>query len=161
MFNQMRNWVRSIMLVAASVLLLSACGSPEKSDLIAIAKVMADTGYTPQMNQVYQQRLQGVKNEEEAKVIVNEMLAIFEKVPAGLNALSLKTDEGKAIRNDLAQGMQQVLEGTRAAMTLSPQDQAGVLAAQKKIMAGQQQLMQGQNKFMVAAGREGLETGKK
>ncbi|WP_418605004.1 hypothetical protein ACNR0F_01670 [Kingella kingae] len=122
---------------------------------------MADTGYTPQMNQVYQQRLQGVKNEEEAKVIVNEMLAIFEKVPAGLNALSLKTDEGKAIRNDLAQGMQQVLEGTRAAMTLSPQDQAGVLAAQKKIMAGQQQLMQGQNKFMVAAGREGLETDKK
>lgn len=158
--NQMNTWLRGLMLVMASVLLLSACGNPTKSDLMAIGKVMADTGYTPAINEQYQKRLQTAKNEAEAKAIVEEMLAIFEKVPPALNTLSLKTEEGKTIRDDLSQGMAQVLQGTKQAMTLSPSDTAGAMEAQKLIMTGQQQMMKGQNAFMVAAGREGLENGK-
>ena len=84
------------------------------------------------------------------------MLQYFEKVPAGLNALSMKTDEGRGIRDDLSQGMDKVIRATKQALTLSPKDTAAMMEAQKLALEGQQQLLQGQNKFMVAAGREGI-----
>ena len=143
--KNIRQWFRNAVLVLAGVMLLAACGNSAKADLQAIAKVMVDTGYSPQKNQEYQLRLQQAKSEAESKAIVGEMLQYFEKVPAGLNALSMKTDEGRGIRDDLSQGMDKVIRAT-----------AAMMEAQKLALEGQQQLLQGQNKFMVAAGREGI-----
>ena len=154
--KNIRQWFRNAVLVLAGVMLLAACGNSAKADLAAIAKVMVDTGYSPQKNQEYQLRLQQAKSEAESKAIVAEMLQYFEKVPAGLNALSMKTDEGRGIRDDLAQGMDKVIRATKQALTLSPKDTAAMMEAQKLALEGQQQLLQGQNKFMVAAGREGI-----
>ena len=154
--KNIRQWFRNAVLVLAGVMLLSACGNSAKADLQAIAKVISDTGYTPAKNQEYQQRLRQAKSEAEVKATLGEMTQYFEKVPAGLNALSMKTDEGRGIRDDLAQGMDKVIRATKQALTLSPKDTAAMMEAQKLALEGQQQLLQGQNKFMVAAGREGI-----
>ena len=60
--KNIRQWFRNAVLVLAGVMLLAACGNPAKSDLAAIAKVMVDTGYSPQKNQEYQLRLQQAKS---------------------------------------------------------------------------------------------------
>ena len=151
-----RQWFCNAVLVLAGVMLLAACGNPAKSDLQAIAKVISDTGFTPAKTQEYQQRLRQAKSEAEVKATLGEMAQYFEKVPASLNALSLKTDEGRGIRDDLSQGMDKVIRATKQALTLSPKDTAAMMEAQKLALEGQQQLLQGQNKFMVAAGREGI-----
>ena len=154
--KNIHQWFRNAVLALAGVMLLAACGNPAKSDLQAIAKVLVETGYTSEKNQEYQQRLRQAKSEAEVKATLGEMTQYFEKVPAGLNALSLKTDEGRSIRDDLSQGMDKVVRATKQALTLSPKDTAAMMEAQKLALEGQQQLLQGQNKFMVAAGREGI-----
>lgn len=137
-------------------MLLAACGNPVKSDLQAIAKVIHDTGYTPAKNQEYQQRLRQAKNEAEAKATLGEMTQYFEKVPAGLNALSLKTDEGRSIRDDFSQGIDKFVRGAKQVIAAPANDSQAQEAASKLVLEGLQQFMQGQNKFMVAAGREGI-----
>ena len=154
--QNIRQWFRNAVLVLAGVMLLAACGNPAKSDLAAIAKVMVDTGYSPQKNQEYQLRLQQAKSEAESKAIVGEMLQYFEKVPAGLNALSMKTDEGRSIRDDLSQGTDKLVRGAKQAIAAPAQDSQAQEAANRLAMEGLKQLLQGQNKFMVAAEREGI-----
>ena len=151
-----RQWFRNAVLVLAGVMLLAACGNPVKSDLQAIAKVIHDTGYTPAKNQEYQQRLRQAKNEAEAKATLGEMTQYFEKVPAGLNALSLKTDEGRSIRDDFSQGIDKFVRGAKQVIAAPANDSQAQEAASKLVLEGLQQFMQGQNKFMVAAGREGI-----
>ena len=154
--KNIHQWFRNAVLVLAGVMLLAACGNPAKSDLQAIAKVIYDTGYTPAKNQEYQQRLRQAKNEAEAKATLGEMTQYFEKVPAGLNALSLKTDEGRSIRDDLSQGTDKLVRGAKQAIAAPAQDSQAQEAANRLAMEGLKQLLQGQNKFMVAAEREGI-----
>ena len=154
--KNIRQWFRNAVLVLAGVMLLAACGNPAKSDLHAIAKVISDTGYTPAKNQEYQQRLRQAKNEAEAKATLGEMTQYFEKVPAGLNALSLKTDEGRSIRDDFSQGIDKFVRGAKQVIAAPANDSQAQEAASKLVLEGLQQFMQGQNKFMVAAGREGI-----
>lgn len=154
--KNIRQWFRNTVLVLAGVMLLAACGNPVKSDLQAIAKVIHDTGYTPAKNQEYQQRLRQAKNEAEAKATLGEMTQYFEKVPAGLNALSLKTDEGRSIRDDFSQGIDKFVRGAKQVIAAPANDSQAQEAASKLVLEGLQQFMQGQNKFMVAAGREGI-----
>ena len=154
--KNIRQWFRNAVLVLAGVMLLAACGNPAKSDLQAIAKVISDTGYTPAKNQEYQQRLRQAKNEAEAKATLGEMTQYFEKVPAGLNALSLKTDEGRSIRDDFSQGIDKFVRGAKQVIAAPANDSQAQEAASKLVLEGLQQFMQGQNKFMVAAGREGI-----
>ena len=149
-------WFRNAVLVLAGVMLLAACGNPAKSDLQAIAKVISDTGYTPAKNQEYQQRLRQAKSEAEVKATLGEMTQYFEKVPAGLNALSLKTDEGRSIRDDLSQGTDKLVRGAKQAIAAPAQDSQAQEAANRLAMEGLQQFVQGLNKFMVAAEREGI-----
>lgn len=154
--KNIRQWFRNAVLVLAGVMLLAACGNPVKSDLQAIAKVIHDTGYTPAKNQEYQQRLRQAKNEAEAKATLGEMTQYFENVPAGLNALSLKTDEGRSIRDDFSQGIDKFVRGAKQVIAAPANDSQAQEAASKLVLEGLQQFMQGQNKFMVAAGREGI-----
>ena len=154
--KNIRQWFRNAVLVLAGVMLLAACGNPAKSDLHAIAKVISDTGYTPAKNQEYQQRLRQAKNEAEAKATLGEMTQYFEKVPAGLNALSLKTDEGRSIRDDFSQGIDKFVRGAKQVIAAPANDSQAQEAASKLVLEGLQQFMQGQNKFMVAAEREGI-----
>ena len=154
--QNIRQWFRNAVLVLAGVMLLAACGNPAKSDLQAIAKVISDTGYTPAKNQEYQQRLRQAKSEAEVKATLGEMTQYFEKVPAGLNALSLKTDEGRSIRDDLSQGTDKLVRGAKQAIAAPAQDSQAQEAANRLAMEGLKQLLQGQNKFMVAAEREGI-----
>lgn len=154
--KNIRQWFHNAVLVLAGVMLLAACGNPVKSDLQAIAKVIHDTGYTPAKNQEYQQRLRQAKNEAEAKATLGEMTQYFEKVPAGLNALSLKTDEGRSIRDDFSQGIDKFVRGAKQVIAAPANDSQAQEAASKLVLEGLQQFMQGQNKFMVAAGREGI-----
>lgn len=154
--KNIRQWFRNAVLVLAGVMLLAACGNPVKSDLQAIAKVIHDTGYTPAKNQEYQQRLRQAKNEAEAKATLGEMTQYFEKVPAGLNALSLKTDEGRSIRDDFSQGIDKFVRGAKQVIAAPANDSQAQEAASKLVLEGLQQFMQGQNKFMVAAEREGI-----
>ena len=152
----LRQWFCNAVLVLAGVMLLAACGNPAKSDLQAIAKVISDTGYTPAKNQEYQQRLRQAKSEAEIKATLGEMTQYFEKVPAGLNALSLKTDEGRSIRDDLSQGTDKLVRGAKQAIAAPAKDSQAQEAANRLAMEGLKQLLQGQNKFMVAAEREGI-----
>ena len=154
--QNIRQWFRNSVLVLAGVMLLAACGNPAKSDLQAIAKVIYDTGYTPAKNQEYQQRLRQAKSEAEVKATLGEMTQYFEKVPAGLNALSLKTDEGRSIRDDLSQGTDKLVRGAKQAIAAPAKDSQAQEAANRLAMEGLKQLLQGQNKFMVAAEREGI-----
>ena len=154
--KNIRQWFRNAVLVLAGVMLLAACGNPAKSDLQAIAKVIYDTGYTPAKNQEYQQRLRQAKSEAEVKATLGEMTQYFEKVPASLNALSLKTDEGRSIRDDLSQGTDKLVRGAKQAIAAPAQDSQAQEAANRLAMEGLKQLLQGQNKFMVAAEREGI-----
>ena len=154
--KNIQQWFRNAVLVLAGVMLLAACGNPAKSDLQAIAKVIYDTGYTPAKNQEYQQRLRQAKSEAEIKATLGEMTQYFEKVPAGLNALSLKTDEGRSIRDDLSQGTDKLVRGAKQAIAAPAKDSQAQEAANRLAMEGLKQLLQGQNKFMVAAEREGI-----
>ena len=151
-----RQWFRNAVLVLAGVMLLAACGNSAKSDLQAIAKVMVETGYTPAKNQEYQQRLRQAKSEAEIKATLGEMTQYFEKVPAGLNALSLKTDEGRSIRDNLSQGIDKFVRGTKQVIAAPAKDSQAQEAASRLAMEGLQQFVQGLNKFMVAAEREGI-----
>lgn len=154
--KNIRQWFRNAVLVLAGVMLLAACGNPAKSDLQAIAKVISDTGYTPAKNQEYQQRLRQAKSEAEVKATLGEMTQYIEKVPTSLNALSLKTDEGRSIRDDLSQGTDKLVRGAKQAIAAPAQDSQAQEAANRLAMEGLKQLLQGQNKFMVAAEREGI-----
>ena len=154
--KNIHQWFRNAVLVLAGVMLLAACGNPAKSDLQAIAKVIYDTGYTPAKNQEYQQRLRQAKSEAEIKATLGEMTQYFEKVPAGLNALSLKTDEGRSIRDDLSQGTDKLVRGAKQAIAAPAKDSQAQEAASRLAMEGLQQFVQGLNKFMVAAEREGI-----
>ena len=154
--QNIRQWLRNAVLVLAGVMLLAACGNPAKSDLYAIAKVISDTGYTPAKNQEYQQRLRQAKSEAEVKATLGEMTQYFEKVPAGLNALSLKTDEGRSIRDDFSQGIDKLVRGAKQAIAAPAQDSQAQEAASRLALEGLQQFLQGQNKFIAAAGREGI-----
>ena len=154
--KNIRQWFRNAVLVLAGVMLLSACGNPAKSDLQAIAKVISDTGYTPAKNQEYQQRLRQAKSEAEVKATLGEMTQYFEKVPAGLNALSLKTDEGRSIRDDFSQGIDKFVRGAKQVIAAPAQDSQAQEAASRLALEGLQQFLQGQNKFIAAAGREGI-----
>ena len=145
--QNIRQWFRNAVLVLAGVMLLAACGNPAKSDLQAIAKVFVETGYTPEKNQEYQQRLR--------------LAQYFEKVPAGLNALSLKTDEGRSIRDDFSQGIDKLVRGAKQAIAAPAQDSQAQEAASRLALEGQQQFLQGQNKFIAAAGREGIKLNNK
>ena len=80
----------------------------------------------------------------------------FEKVPAGLTALSLKTDEGRSIRDDFSQGIDKLVRGAKQAIAAPAQDSQAQEAASRLALEGQQQFLQGQNKFIAAAGREGI-----
>lgn len=157
LLNPLKRCLRSVLLISAAALMLAACGNPEKDDLLAIAQVMKETGYTPQMNRNYQTRLQSAKTEVEARQVVGEMLAFFEGVPPRLDALQLKSPEVAEIRDGLSQGIGGVVEGTRAALAADPQDQAAVMAAQKTLLAGQQKMLEAQTRFMALAGKHGLE----
>ena len=154
--KNIRQWFRNAVLVLAGVMLLAACGNPAKSDLHAIAKVISDTGYTPAKNQEYQQRLRQAKSEAEVKTTLGEMTQYFEKVPAGLNALSLKTDEGRSIRDDYSQGIDKFVRGAKQVIAAPANDSQAQEAASRLAMEGLQQFVQGLNKFMVAAEREGI-----
>ncbi len=154
--KNIQEWFRNAVLVLAGVMLLAACGNPAKSDLQAIAKVISDTGYTPAKNQEYQQRLRQAKSEAEVKATLGEMTQYFEKVPAGLNALSLKTDEGRSIRDDFSQGTDKFVRGTKQVIAAPAKDSQAQEAASRLAMEGLQQFVQGLNKFMVAAEREGI-----
>ena len=154
--KNIHQWFRNAVLVLTGVMLLAACGNPAKSDLQAIAKVISDTGYTPAKNQEYQQRLRQAKSEAEVKATLGEMTQYIEKVPTSLNALSLKTDEGRSIRDDLSQGTDKLVRGAKQAISAPAQDSQAQEAANRLAMEGLKQLLQGQNKFMVAAEREGI-----
>ena len=154
--KNIRQWFRNAILVLAGVMLLAACGNPVKSDLQAIAKVIRDIGYTPAKNQEYQQRLRQAKSEAEIKATLGEMMQYVEKAPASLNALSLKTDEGRGIRDDLSQGIDKFVRGTKQAIAAPANDSQAQEAASRLALEGQQQFLQGQNKFIAAAGREGI-----
>ena len=154
--KNIRQWFRNAVLVLAGVMLLAACGNPAKSDLQAIAKVFVETGYTPEKNQEYQQRLRQAKSEAEVKATLGEMTQYIEKVQAGLNALSLKTDEGRSIRDDLSQGIDKFVRGTKQAIAAPDKDSQAQEAASQLAMEGLQQFVQGLNRFMVAAEREGI-----
>ena len=154
--KNIRQWFRNAVLVLAGVMLLAACGNPAKSDLQAIAKVISDTGFTPAKNQEYQQRLRQAKSEAEVKATLGEMIQYFEKVPASLNALSLKTDEGRSIRDDFSQGIDKLVRGAKQAIAAPAKDSQAQEAADRLTTEGLQQFVQGLNKFMVAAEREGI-----
>ena len=154
--KNIRQWFRNAVLVLAGVMLLAACGNSAKADLQAIAKVISDTGFTPAKTQEYQQRLRQAKSEAEVKATLGEMTQYFEKVPASLNALSMKTDEGRSIRDDFSQGIDKFVRGAKQVIAAPANDSQAQEAASKLVLEGLQQFMQGQNKFMVAAGREGI-----
>ena len=96
------------------------------------------------------------KSEAEVKATLGEMTRYFEKVPAGLNALSLKTDEGRSIRDDYSQGIDKFVRGAKQVIAAPANDSQAQEAASRLALEGLQQFLQGQNKFIAAAEREGI-----
>ena len=146
-------------LLLGSIALLAACSNPEVEDLKAISEAVKATGYSKEANQKFQDRLMAAKSEEEQKAIVEEMLVFFRPLPEKLNALNLQSEEGKAIRNNLSQGMGEMVAGIEKGFQLDakdPNNAAAMMEAQKQMMSGQQKLMAAQTQLAAAAAKHKL-----
>lgn len=152
--------IRPFVLLGAAVLLLAACGNAEKSDLMAFGQAIKETGYTQQTHQQFQARLATAQSEEEVKTILNEMFAIFDAVPPKLDAVPMKSEEVKKLRDDFSSSLRALLTSTRGMMELDSADPAAAEQAavlQKNMMEAQTKLLDAQNRLMVLAGKHGLE----
>lgn len=75
--QQMGAYLRRFGLLAATACVLAACGAnAAKSDLQAIAEVFKQTGFSPSLEQEYQERMKNAKSEEDLKVIVQDMAGV-------------------------------------------------------------------------------------
>lgn len=156
--QQMGAYLRRFGLLAATACVLAACGAnAAKSDLQAIAEVFKQTGFSPSLEQEYQERMKNAKSEEDLKVIVQDMAGVIGQAGPKLQALSLKTEEGKSIRDQLAKGMTQVAAGMQKSLTIDPRDVQAQVALSQELQQGQKAVMQGFAEFSALAKKEGID----
>lgn len=113
---------RAFFLLLATALILAACGgNPVKSDLQNMQKALTAAGFSQAKMQELNQKMQGVKNEEEAKPIIQELSAMFAKGHSSLTALSYKSPEVKTQSDKLAGALKDMGEVMDQSLTITPQ----------------------------------------
>lgn len=135
-----------LVLLLGTALLLTACPDkiePEKADLLAIAAVFQETGFSSDSSTQYQQRISEAKTEAQMQALVLEIAQMLERVPPKLDALALRTEEAQLIRQDLSTGISQVASGMKQALTVGEQDAEAMKAVQEQLLQGQQRIQQG------------------
>lgn len=146
--------------LCCGVLFTTACsGNPEKQDLIALGKAFKSLGYENK-DQEFKQKMQTVKNEDEMKAVIQEFLPIFEKTPQEIRQLNMKSEEGKKLQKDIADGFDKLVSVIRKMLTIDPNDADAVFQLNKEAMDGQMQLQQAQQRLFTLAGKHGLKLDK-
>ena len=154
--------IGKLLLIAlcCGVLFTTACGgNPEKQDIIALGKAFKSLGYENK-DQEFKQKMQTVKNEDEMKAVIQEFLPIFEKTPQEIRNLTMKSEEGKKLQKELADGYDKLVSVTRKMLTIDPNDTDAVFQLNKEAMDGQMQLQQAQQRVLILAGKHGLKLDK-
>ncbi|MBQ5429840.1 MAG: hypothetical protein IIU35_05520, partial [Neisseriaceae bacterium] len=134
-------------------------GNPEKQDIIALGKAFKSLGYENK-DQEFKQKMQTVKNEDEMKAVIQEFLPIFEKTPQEIRNLTMKSEEGKKLQKELADGYDKLVSVIRKMLTIDPNDADAVFQLNKEAMDGQMQLQQAQQRLFTLAGKHGLKLDK-
>ncbi|MBQ1837579.1 MAG: hypothetical protein II131_03395 [Neisseriaceae bacterium] len=142
--------------LCCGVLFTTACGgNPEKQDIIALGKAFKSLGYENK-DQEFKQKMQTVKNEDEMKAVIQEFLPIFEKTPQEIRQLNMKSEEGKKLQKDIADGFDKLVSVIRKMLTIDPNDADAVFQLNKEAMDAQMQLQQAQQRLFTLAGKHGL-----
>lgn len=156
-----RNLLRYMAVLFLGVAVLASCGEVSgKTDLLKIAKVFYDTGWTPEKQKNMQVRLQNAKNETDVKQALSEMIDAIEPTSAKLDALDLQTPEAKSVRDKLSLGLRGVVESTRAFMNVDTQSASGIeqtLQLQGKLIESQKTLQEGLQELKNLAAAQGVD----
>ena len=142
--------------LCCGVLFTTACGgNPEKQDIIALGKAFKELGYEGK-DQEYKQKLQAAKNDDEVKQVIEEFVPIFEKTPQEIRKLHMKSEEGKKLQKDIADGFDKMVSVIRKMLTIDANDADAVFQLNKEAMDAQMQLQQAQQRLFTLAGKHGL-----
>lgn len=149
-------YLRHFLMMVAVALTLTACDNPEKSDLDAISQVMTQSKLGKEYGQL-QQRLTKVTSEAEVFMLLDEMAGLMKQLPSELDGLSLKTDEGKSIRDKLSEGISRMTTVFEKAREISLAPMQKQLAWQQEMQEAQQIFVQALTEFADLAKKEGIE----
>ncbi|MBO7080488.1 MAG: hypothetical protein J6V99_00390 [Neisseriaceae bacterium] len=126
---------------SCTALLMTACsGNPEKQDALALGKTLVQLGYGEKLQQEFQQKLQTAKTQEEAKTILAEYLPLFEKTPQEIRSLKMKSEEGKKLQSEIADGYEKVSSIIKKMLRMNLNDQAALMEIDKENAEAQMQL---------------------
>ncbi len=135
--------------------------SAQLSDMWAIQQAFQRAGVTPDIEQVLQHKMTQVKNQADAKTIINEQLVLTQNLQDELNGLELQSQEGKDIvqkTTDAAQKMHNGLQTIIALDLQNPNDMAAINQAVMQIQEGTNVLSDSMNDFLNLAKDLGFDT---
>ncbi len=135
--------------------------SVQLSDMWAIQQAFQRAGVTPDIEQVLQHKMTQVKNQADAKTIINEQLVLTQNLQDELNGLELQSQEGKDIvqkTTDAAQKMHNGLQTIIALDLQNPNDMAAINQAVMQIQEGTNVLSDSMNDFLNLAKDLGFDT---
>ena len=72
----------------------------------------------------------------------------------------MKSEEGKKLQKDIADGFDKLVSVIRKMLTIDPNDADAVFQLNKEAMDGQMQLQQAQQRLFTLAGKHGLKLDK-
>lgn len=135
--------------------------SVQLSDMWAIQQAFQRAGVTPDIEQVLQHKMTQVKNQADAKTIINEQLVLTQNLQDELNGLELQSQEGKDIvqkTTDAAQKMHNGLQTIIALDLQNPNDMAAINQSVMQIQEGTNVLSDSMNDFLNLAKDLGFDT---
>lgn len=140
--------------LCCGVLFTTACGgNPEKQDIIALSKAFKD--YAGK-DQEFQQKMKTVQTQEDVKAVIAEYVPLFEKTPQELRNLTMKSEEGKKLQQELADGYEKIANITHKMLNTDLTDQAAMIELNKESTEVQMQMQKTLVRISELAGKHGL-----
>ena len=142
--------------LCCGVLFTTACGgNPEKQDVIALGKAFKEMGYEGK-DQEFKQKMQSVKSEDDMKAVLEEFLPMLEKTPQEIRKLTMKSEEGKKLQQEMADGIEKQVGIVRKSLTIDNNDMEAVMQLQKEATEAQMQFQKAQMHLAELIGKHGL-----
>lgn len=142
--------------LCCGVLLTTACsGNPEKQDIIALVKVFKEMGYEGK-DKEFKQKMQSVTNEADMKAVIEEFLPLLDKTPQEIRKLTMKSEEGKKLQQEMADGIEKQIGIIRKSLTIDSNDMDAMVQLNKEATESQMQFQKAQMHLAELIGKHGL-----
>lgn len=155
----LKQWVtflRNAMIVLFAVLMLVGCDNPEKSDLQEIAQTFMQSEFI-QGEAQFKRKIANAKNAVEISAAFKEISDSLGKLPGQLDALALKTEEGKSIRAKLSEATARMAPTLGQAGMIGYADKQAQLAWSRELEDSKNLFIDALMEFAEMAKKEGIE----